>query len=113
MNEELNQRVSALEEARKSGIPGQKAGHKSLNQGQHLDENLFVIFNESLIFFFGILIYSVEHSGETSGGSGPSQKPAADEGGVYIDSDEEEMIESGQSSMMLNYTYIPQITFVI
>lgn len=58
-------------------------------------------------FFFGILIYSVEHSGETSGGSGPSQKPAADEGGVYIDSDEEEMIESGQSSMMLNYTYIP------
>ena len=48
----------------------------------------------------------MEHSGETSGGSGFSQKPAADEGGVYIDSDEEEMIESGQSSMMLNYTYI-------
>ena len=33
MNEELNQRVSALEEARKSGITGQKekGGHKSLN----------------------------------------------------------------------------------
>lgn len=33
MNEELNQRVSALEEARKSGFTGQKekGGHKSLN----------------------------------------------------------------------------------